>query len=187
MKLFKVLAVSAVVALSGGAASAAVIFADTVISSSGGGVSDGIATPGDRTDVDNALGGADNTFYSLGLGGDIVLGFSTLGTGPVTTWEVTFGDIGTHLESANVFAVLGGVETLIGEVQNANAQGGQSLNFVGVFDSIKIVDTSPAGGGSIDGFDLDAVSVSAVPLPASALLLLGGLAGMGAMRRRKKA
>ncbi len=34
---------------------------------------------------------------------------------------------------------------------------------------------------------LDFGDVSEVPLPASALLLLGGLAGMGAMRRRQKA
>ena len=38
-----------------------------------------------------------------------------------------------------------------------------------------------------DGFSLDDIAVSAVPLPASALLLLGGLAGFGAFARRKTA
>ena len=38
-----------------------------------------------------------------------------------------------------------------------------------------------------DGFSLDDIAVSAVPLPASGLLLLGGLAGFGAFARRKTA
>lgn len=44
-----------------------------------------------------------------------------------------------------------------------------------------------AGGSSTLGGLIDNVSISAVPLPASSLLLLAGLGGLGAMRRRKKA
>lgn len=36
-----------------------------------------------------------------------------------------------------------------------------------------------------DGFSIDDIAVSEVPLPASALLLLAGLGGLGVMRRRK--
>lgn len=36
-----------------------------------------------------------------------------------------------------------------------------------------------------DGFSIDDIAVSAVPLPASALFLIGGLGGLAALRRRK--
>ncbi len=39
--------------------------------------------------------------------------------------------------------------------------------------------------GLNDGFSLDDIAVSEVPLPASALLLIGGLGGLAALRRRK--
>jgi len=38
-----------------------------------------------------------------------------------------------------------------------------------------------------DGFSVDDIAVSVVPLPASALLLLGGLGGLAALRRRRTA
>jgi hypothetical protein len=40
--------------------------------------------------------------------------------------------------------------------------------------------------GKGDGFGIDGVRMSVVPLPASALLLLGALGGLAAVRRRKK-
>ena len=42
-----------------------------------------------------------------------------------------------------------------------------------------------SGNFTNDGFSIDDIAVSEVPLPASALLLLGGLGGLAAMRRRK--
>jgi hypothetical protein len=44
-----------------------------------------------------------------------------------------------------------------------------------------------AGGDILDDFTLLGANVSAVPLPAGAPLLLAGLAGLAALRRRKKA
>lgn len=37
-----------------------------------------------------------------------------------------------------------------------------------------------------DGFSVDDITVNEVPLPASSLLLLGGMGGLAAMRRRRK-
>ena len=52
----------------------------------------------------------------------------------------------------------------------------------GVFDRLMVFGTSSQTG---DGFNLDAISVAAVPVPASAALMLTGLGAFGAMRRRK--
>jgi hypothetical protein len=41
--------------------------------------------------------------------------------------------------------------------------------------------------GTGDGFGIDGVRMSVVPLPASALLLLGAIGGLAALRRRRKA
>lgn len=40
---------------------------------------------------------------------------------------------------------------------------------------------------SFDGYDVSKVSIAPVPLPAGGLMLLGGLGGLAALRRRKKA
>jgi hypothetical protein len=44
----------------------------------------------------------------------------------------------------------------------------------------------PALDGAIDNISVEGPDVSVVPLPASALLLLGGMGGLGAMRFRKR-
>lgn len=188
MNSLKLFLTTAVLAVSSGAASAAVIYADTVLGTSAGAISDGAATPGVRTDPDNALGAPDGAFYSVGIGGSIDLGFSGMtfnGGGKVTSYEITFGLI--YTETADVYALLGGGSTLIGSISNAQAAtGGATLTFGGAFDGIRIVDTS-SNPPSLDGFDVDAVGVKPIPLPAAGVMLLGGLAGFGALRRRKTA
>ena len=183
MNILKTLAAGAALMISAGSASAAIIYADSVISAD----QNGTPVAAERSNTANALSAPDGKFYSLGKGGTITLGFAALGTGEVAIYEITGGNVLNHLESVDVFAVQGGSETFIGSLSNtvASASGGASLMYTGWFDSLKLVDTSSAD--SIDGFDLDAIAVSQVPLPASALLLVGGLAGFGALRRKKKA
>ena len=176
MNLMKTLFASAAIAVTAGAASASVIFATEVIDVNRGDIHEVVDG---RDDVNNALGKADNVFYSMGVGGDITLGFGALATGDVSVWEVTFGEISEHVEIVDVYAIFEGTETKVGSVSNDVSQKGFALTFSGVFDALKLVDVSPLDGGTKDGFDLDAVSVQKVPVPASALLLLGGIAGLG--------
>lgn len=183
MNILKTLAAGAVFMAGASSASAAIIYADSVISAD----TNGTFLSPDRADTSEALGASDNKFYSLGLGGNIVLGFGSLGTGDIGIYEVTFGNIGGYPESVDVFAISGATETYVGSISNSQAQSGAKLTYTGWFDSLKLVDTTPNSSPSVDGFDLDAVSVAAVPLPASALLLAGGIAGFGALRRKKKA
>ena len=159
--------------------------------------------------VHNTPGG----FYSLGAAGNAgdastavaVVGFGKSFRDQATAWEVTFNCTlqasGTcsYSESMDIYTFSGAYTpfdttftlgdlkglgfTYAASVPNGSAQGGFSVMIgAGPFSYLALVDTSAAGGAR-DGFDVDAIGVSTVPLPASALLLFGALGGLGAMRR----
>lgn len=144
-----------------------------------------------RQNAGNALGAADSKFYSLGLGGTALLEFGQLFTGPSVVFEVTFGNVSNHPEQVNVYA--GNTAsadindfTLVGMISNAVAQSGAEIEFMGTFQYLLLVDNSAAlGTASQDGFDIDAVSVTAVPLPAAAWLFMTAIGGLGFFGRRK--
>lgn len=98
--------------------------------------------------------------------------------------EVTFNNKSLHQESAEVYAGDGVTWMLIATLENYI-----STSFsvaTGVFTHLMIVDTSVASGATFDGFDIDSVEVSPVPVPAAGLLLGGALFGLGALRRRTR-
>lgn len=184
MKTFaRMTGLAAVAALSLGmtaaSADAAVLYATSVDVYNQGGPLDDPA----RANTNNALGAPDGVFLSLGIGGDATFSFGQKFGSPGSVVEVTFGNTATHVETADIFGIWGGAETLLASV--SNALHGGSFTFTGIFEQLKFVDTSPLGGGSTDGFDIDSVAVSAVPLPAGGLLLLTALGGVAALRRRK--
>ena len=157
----------------------------------------------DRTDMCNSLG-AEDVDGSFSAGGftstaNFVSGLTyTFGgffTGPLTIWEVTGGGENnrSYIEQLS-FTLFNSVTTAMqmGSVININGDGDGidrwriETAVAGTFDSLFVQDASDLSGGR-DGFDIDAIAVSPVPLPASSLLLLAGLGAFGAMRRKKVA
>lgn len=149
-------------------------------------------------------------FYSLGTGGAAVFDFGTTFSTAANIFEVTFGcgavlEFGmcsNYQEEVKVYALDGaytpfdaefGLADLtalgfshVGTLGNgtAHTSSGGSVMINGSFRYLALVDNSPAGEGR-DGFDVDAVSVSAVPVPASVLFLVSALGGVGLLRSRR--
>lgn len=138
------------------------------------------------------------SFFSLGLNGTLVAKFDTAFTGTAMVVEVT--NVGSpQREAAEVFGSNDGMAfTSLGFVTNQTAPGSMqnpgSLTFAGSYSFLGFRDVSASFFGrpnnSGDGYDIDSIAVSQVapvPLPAAGLLLLGGLAGLGALRKRRAA
>ena len=145
----------------------------------------GAVNPG-AGDYTGSLG----TFYSIGLGGGIIIEVSPVFREGATIVEVTNAG-SDHAESADVYvgnvADIGSM-TYVGTVNNG-VVGAEvttvdvSIAGTGPWSYIALVDVS-VGPPSVDGYDLDAISVAAVPVPASVLLLGAAVVGFGALRRK---
>ncbi len=177
--MLKSLAAAAALALAATGAQAATIHATSVDEYNEGA---GIHDPARRITA-NALGAPDGKFLSLGLGGDATFSFGVNFGSPGAVFEITYGKRDGHVETADVFGILHGAETFLGAI--INDTGISILTFSGYYEALKVVDTSPVVAGR-DGFDIDSIRVTAVPLPAGGLLLAGALGGFAALRRRRR-
>jgi hypothetical protein len=122
-----------------------------------------------RSNPDSALGspdstyGQEDTFFSLGYGGHIILEFPDLISGNITVYETTWGQYPP--ETAEVYASQNGATwLLLGTADNSAGMGGNdphptTFTLTTPLKYVKVVDTTdptPHDGAS-DAFDLDAV------------------------------
>jgi hypothetical protein len=204
------------------AASAATLLENQGLTSAGGAVAP------DRSLLSSVTDGDPNTFFSLGIGGTLSADVSPLAIASGSVVEVTFDNIDTYPESAQVW--LGGSWTgsawdwtgaiLLGELFNVAS--GQATSSTGVNGSsvsqvtntttglttyfislgsnvgslLTLLDTTLVNFASAyddpgepvsDGFDAGEFRVTPVPVPAAGFLLLAGLGGLAALKRRKAA
>lgn len=196
MNVLKTILASAALVASAAGANAATYFANTVEEATYGlctAVDPISCTKNDRQNAANAVDGNPNTFYSLGLGGSLLVSFSNIAgeimPGTVSVFEITFNRLVGHDEAAEVYAVAAdGKESLLGRI--TNAVGGNSVMAGSPFTMLRLVDVTLdqfPETTSFDGYDVAQISVAPVPLPAAGLMLMGGLGGLAALRRRKKA
>jgi hypothetical protein len=187
-------------------ASAATVHATSASFISQGLQTNGAAVAANRSNPANAIGapgaaaiGGVN-FVSLGIGGSIVLGFApNQFTGPSTVvFEVTNGADTYPEEKALVAVSFDGLTwTPLAGFATNKAPGSASTLVVpaGPWTQMRITDATdtslfyngvgPSNGKPIgDGFDLNAVSVIPVPLPAAAWAGIALLGVGGIIRRR---
>ena len=144
-------------------------------------------TNNDRGNLSNALGESLGDFFELGLGAVVDFTFDRFFTGPGSVVEVSFSADGP-LESVLIQGGQGGAFTDIATVTNrdAGAQSpeGAQFAFSGAYETLRLIDQTDPDGRATGGFDVDRVSVSAIPIPATGALMLGALGAFGLMRRR---
>lgn len=166
-------------------------------------------TNNNRDDWLHALG--DNTgdnagFFEIGLEGSVVFRFGTLFTGGGEVLEVTFGSDPNPnwLEFATVETSLNGSDWQLINNSPIDNQTPGGVAFLDIADgpweylrfttanNVNGKDTRVSSSGcaaddGCGGYDIAMIKVTPVPVPAAGFLLLGGLGGLIALKRRKTA
>lgn len=154
-------------------------------------------TANDRDNALNALGPTDGDFFELGFRGTADFTFGKKFKTSAQIFEVTFGSASSFPEAVDVYVGDGGLFQFVARISNVAAQGGAVVSLAGLvgstFDTLRLSDASPLSStaqsdqfGTLGGFDIDAVRVAPVPLPAAGVMLLTALGGMAFLRRRRK-
>jgi hypothetical protein len=152
------------------------------------------------TPADPAENPGELDFYSLGIGGEMVLSFGKPFTaGDAVVFETTFGNRAIYPESVELLVSTDGISFIhVTDLNNLSADTHLVLSdFIaetGPFHFLKLKDkTDPApflaGGFDLkaDGFDVNAVGVTAIPLPSATWSALGLLGALGARKRLHRA
>lgn len=149
----------------------------------------GNVTPGGTYDALSGPFDFNAQFVNADVAGVYDFTFTNL-TSSVKTLVVSFFTIN---QAPQVSIFRGGVltEWLVGGASHSTAQA-QLDSFslstkiaAGGSDTLRVTFGNPVGRGTV-GPDIDFV-VAAVPVPAAGMMLAGALAGLGFLRRRKKA
>ncbi|MCQ8185198.1 VPLPA-CTERM sorting domain-containing protein [Parvularcula maris] len=142
----------------------------------------------DRRDLSNVefSSTGDGDFFSLGLGGSATFEVDPAFNNGGVMIEVTNGSRSNYVETVTIAVSADNITfTDIGTFDNSQGLTSFSFNVPGgPFSFIRFTDET-TGIPNGDGFDIDAFSVQAVPVPAAALLMPLGLAALA--RRKRKA